>query len=231
MDLWSDLLSPADRMVAEARGVRSRLGNGRRPALLVVDPQTAFVGVNRPILESAAVYPNSLGDRAFPAVGALAQLLAAARAGGIPVFYSQSGLRPGEERFSGFKGQRRAGGAPDEDEGYEIVAELAPRPGEVVIQKRFPSAFFGTPLMAFLHSLGVDSLVVGGFSTAGCVRATVVDAVSYNFTVAVVAEATADRLDLSYKVNLMELNMKYADVISLTEALQYLSAHGWVDQR
>lgn len=223
-EFWSEVLRGEDREIFAAKANRPPLGLGKHPALLVVDAQVGFVGLQRPTVESMAAYPASIGERSYPAVAVLSRLLAAARAGAVPVFFSQSGMRPGEERFSSFKRQRMPGVSISPDKGYDIVPELAPQPGEVVIQKRFPSAFFGTPLMTFLHALGIDTLVIGGFSTGGCVRSTVVDAASYNFRIGVVAEATGDTLDLAHRIHLLEMDMKYADVISAADALSYLAS-------
>jgi maleamate amidohydrolase len=108
------------------------------------------------------------------------------------------------------------------DRANVIVEKIAPQDGDFVISKKKPSAFFGTPLASYLVDLGVDQLIVAGCVTSGCVRATVFDAFSYNFRVAVVEEATFDRIPLSHEVALFEMDAKYADVVSLTEATRYL---------
>ena len=92
----------------------------------------------------------------------------------------------------------------------------------MVIRKDKPSVFFGTPLMSYLHELQVDTLLVTGTTTSGCVRATVVDAFSYNFKVVVVEECVFDRGQASHQVNLFDMQAKYADVVSLEDALRYL---------
>jgi maleamate amidohydrolase len=102
------------------------------------------------------------------------------------------------------------------------VREIAPRDGDIVIRKDKPSVFFGTPLMSYLHELQVDTLLVAGTTTSGCVRATVVDAFSYNFKVVVVEECVFDRGQASHKVNLFDMQAKYADVVPLEAALGYL---------
>ncbi len=92
----------------------------------------------------------------------------------------------------------------------------------MVLLKRYPSAFFGTPLVSFLTGAGVDSLVVCGITTSGCVRATVVDAMSYNYNAVVAADACADRLQLSHRVALLDMHMKYADVMLVDQVLAVL---------
>jgi nicotinamidase-related amidase len=111
-----------------------------------------------------------------------------------------------------------------EDVGWAsaIMDPLAPREDELVIDKARASAFFGTPIDAYLRRLGIDSLIVAGESTSGCVRATVVDAYSLGFDVMVVEEATFDRVSVSHKVNLFDMHHKYATVVSLEVALDYV---------
>ncbi len=225
---WELLLTDEDRAVLAAGGFGRRGGLGRRPALLVVDAQYGFVGLDAPILESVKVYPTSVGARAWRAVERIVQLRAAARAAAVPVLYSQSGTLPGEDAFDAFAPKvgaaRTPGLAAPPCPPYAIVAAVAPAPGEVVIQKRFASAFFGTPLASFLRRLDVDSLVVCGFTTSGCVRATVVDAVSHGYPVVVAGDACADRLPLSHAVALLDIDTRYGDVVSAAEAAAPLGA-------
>ena len=99
---------------------------------------------------------------------------------------------------------------------------IAPQPRELVIRKHKPSAFFGTPLASFLVQLGVDSLLLAGTTTSGCVRATAVDAFSQNYRVAVVEEGCFDRGQASHALSLFDLHAKYADVVSLAETLAFV---------
>ena len=105
---------------------------------------------------------------------------------------------------------------------YAIKAELAPAPGELVIHKERASAFFGTPLIAHLQQKRIDSLIICGESTSGCVRASTVDAYSYGFHNVVVEECTYDRSLITHKVNLFDLHHKYADVMHIEEVLAHL---------
>jgi isochorismate hydrolase len=105
---------------------------------------------------------------------------------------------------------------------YDIKAELAPEPGELVIYKERASAFFGTPLVAHLQMKKIDSLIICGESTSGCVRASTVDAYSYGFHNTVVEECTYDRAMINHKVNLFDLHHKYADVMHIEEVLAQL---------
>ena len=95
-----------------------------------------------------------------------------------------------------------------------VVSELAPGPDEVVIRKIKPSAFFGTPLASYLNELKIDSLVITGCTTSGCVRATVVDAFSLNYRVVIPSDGVFDRFELSHQVSLFDLSLKYADVVT-----------------
>ena len=104
----------------------------------------------------------------------------------------------------------------------EICDELAPAPGDVVIRKRFASAFFETPLRSILGERGVDSVLIAGLSTSGCVRATAVDAVQSGFIPLVVRDAVGDRAAGPHDASLFDLDAKYADVVSLAETLRHL---------
>ena len=109
-------------------------------------------------------------------------------------------------------------------DGNTIVAEIAPQPQDIVIEKLKPSVFFGTPLLSHLVLLGADSLIVAGTTTSGCVRATVVDAFSNNYRVAIVEEGCFDRSQASHALSLCDMNAKYADVFRLEETLAYIEA-------
>jgi isochorismate hydrolase len=110
------------------------------------------------------------------------------------------------------------------DKGNEIVAEIAPQTGDIIVRKQKPSAFFGTPLMSMLNEVHADSVLVTGTTTSGCVRASVIDAFSYNLKVSVVEECVFDRGQASHKINLFDMAMKYADVVSLKESIDYIDA-------
>src|SRR5690606_6114326 len=103
-----------------------------------------------------------------------------------------------------------------------IVAEIAPLPGDIVVRKHKPSAFFGTPTLSYLVQLGADSLIVAGTTTSGCVRSTVMDAFSHNYRLAVVEEACFDRAEASHAISLCDMHAKYADVLKLDEALEFM---------
>jgi len=224
MATWDDILTERDRQVYARAGFARRQGLGERPALLIIDMNLNFTGeAPEPILKAIERSRLSCGDEAWKAIPAIERLLKLARDRRLPVFYTT-----GDASLPAARPATKARSAPEGHEvdrvkGNEIVPALAPRDGEVVIRKQKASAFFGTPLMSLLTELRVDSLVVTGCTTSGCVRATVVDAFSYNLSVGVVEEAVFDRGEISHKVNLFDMNAKYADVISLAEAEAYLA--------
>jgi nicotinamidase-related amidase len=126
---------------------------------------------------------------------------------------------------------RRKRGMPDtegwclaDSEGAQIHAAVAPEADDIVLPKCKPSAFFGTPLLALLIDRDIDTLLVCGGSTSNCVRATAVDAASFNFRTIVVADCVFDRFEISHLVALFDLDRQYADVVSLTEAVEGLAA-------
>ena len=108
------------------------------------------------------------------------------------------------------------------EKGYEFVADIAPQPEDILLPKKHPSAFFGTPLVSYLVDKNVDTLVVTGCTTSGCVRGSVVDGFAYNFRIVVPHDAVYDRSDTSHAVNLFDMSAKYADVMTTSETLSRL---------
>src|SRR6266851_4536936 len=145
--------------------------------------------------------------------------IAAARRAGVPVFYCTQDIRPNNRPPGAVSTRRQRSVPPD---GYAIYKEFPPEPSDVVILKQRASAFQGTPLFSHLSLLGVQSLIVCGESTSGCVRASAVDAYSNGFHVAIVEECTFDRSELIHKVNLFDLHHKYVDVMHLDEVEAHL---------
>ncbi|HZU07650.1 MAG TPA: isochorismatase family protein [Chloroflexota bacterium] len=226
--IWDDVIPERDRQVFDEAGYGATGGFGQRPALLVVDVTYDFCGDRRePILESIKRFRNSCGEAAWDAIPHLQTLLAAARRKRVPIIYTHAGPRFDAVRVGGWARKNARALAPTEISariGNDIVAEIAPQPGDIVIEKDKPSAFFGTPLLSYLIAMRVDSVIVTGTTTSGCVRATVVDAFSNNLAVAVVEECCFDRVVISHKVSLFDMNGKYADVVSLNETLAYLES-------
>jgi maleamate amidohydrolase len=190
-----------------------RVGWGARPALLVIDLVRAYTEPGGPF---GLPQPE-------PAVAATAELVAAARAGGHLVVWTVVRYAAGLADGGLFVRKVPALAAFAEDApGNWGALTLAPEPGEPVLVKQYASAFFGTSLAATLHTAGVDTVVVAGVSTSGCVRASAMDALNSGFRPQVVRQACADRSPALHESNLADLDAKYADVIDLAEALGHL---------
>lgn len=221
--VWDAFLSERDREHL-ARGWRKPgpFGLGARPVLLVIDDYRGSLGDRRlPLLEAVEEWPTACGLEGWEAVDRTAELLAVARAAGIPVVHTTND--PAGPPWAIAEGRTQSLIPADGwDRRYDIVDEVAPAPGELVIEKTSPSAFFGTALVAHLTHWGVDTVVACGNSTSGCVRASVVDASSYRYRVAVVEDCCFDRTEAAHALNLFDLDQKYADVISSDEAAAYL---------
>jgi maleamate amidohydrolase len=223
--IWDDVVPERDREVFAEAGYGKTGGFGQRPALIVVDVTYDFCGDrSEPILDSIQKFRNSCGEAAWVAIPDLQRLIGAARDNGVPVVYTHALPRPNAVHAGGWARKNARVLEPTEISqriGNDIVAEIAPRPADIVIQKDKPSAFFGTPLLSYLVALGCDSVIVTGTSTSGCVRGTVIDAFSNNLAVSVVEECCFDRLIVSHKINLFDMHGKYADVVSTDETVAY----------
>lgn len=225
--IWDDLLTPTDRAVIENAGFGKSRGFGTSPMLVMIDCQYNYIGADKPIAEQQEEYPAGGGEGAWRAIRTIEGLLDIARTIDIPILYTRN-VQKRTIRFDSFAGKSAWDHSRtlDDAPGSRIVTEIAPRPEDLVLDKSYASAFYGTPLVNYLVGLRVDTLIVTGVSTSGCVRATAVDGVTRGFNVAVVADATADRIEASHKVALLDLWMKYADVIGSSDAAAYLNGLG-----
>lgn len=205
--------------VYERSGIGGRAGFGERPAVVVVDFQKGFTDPKSPV-----------GGDLSEQIAATASLLDVARARSLPVAYTAVGFDPGLR--DGATWLRKMPGLSllvDGSQWCEIDARVAPRPGDPVWVKRASSAFFGTPLISFLTAAGVDTLIVTGCVTSGCVRATTIDAVSWGYRTIVPRECVGDRAQGPHDWNLFDIDSKYADVVPLDEVLaQVAGADGKV---
>ena len=216
---WKDIVTPDLLEVYDF--YRRQIFVGPNPALLAIDLyEVVYAGGPLPPAKLAKSHPNSCGEYAFAAIEPTRQLLAAARAAGLPVFYSTGDTRAASR--PGFVAATKRKRPPVNPVDYAIRPEFKPEPNDVVITKQRASVFFGTPLMAHLTQLGVQSLIICGESTSGCVRASAVDAYSNGFHVVLVEECCFDRSLLSHKVNLFDMHHKYADVMHIEEVLAHL---------
>jgi len=190
---------------------RRSVGLGRRPALLLVDMIRGFTDPACP-----------LGSACAEVIAANARLLAAFRERGLPVYYTTVVYRD-EQQARVFRQRVPALNLLQPGSTWvEVDPVLAPRIGEPVIEKQWASSFFGTDLAAQLRGDAVDSLVVTGLTTSGCVRATVVDGLQHEFPVVVPREAVGDRNPEAHAANLFDMHAKYADVHDLDEVVQQL---------
>lgn len=230
--VWERFLTEQDKAHVSAKKER-RMGFGKKPALLLIDLyRWVFGDKPEPILEAIKVWPSSCGLAGWNALPRIQTLLSAARGAGIPVVHT-TGLGDEGSGIKGWAALRQGGeNAPMNPEAleryrrrYDIIDEVEPLPGEAVIKKSSPSAFWGTPLVGHLNYLGVDTILTVGESTSGCVRASVVDGCTNRFRMMVVEEGVFDRHEACHAVNLFDMNQKYADVVSLDEALNYLKAY------
>lgn len=228
MPVWDSFLSERDKRIFSAAGYGARGGFGKRPVVLVIDVNYAFVGDRpEPIEESIKTWRNSCGEAGWTAMESIAAMLQAARRQGLPVVYSTSD----EPRTDGFesgrwsaKNRRRAENRDLEQMrlGATIPTRIAPCPSDIVIRKNKPSVFFGTLLASYLTDLHADTIIACGTTTGGCVRATVLDGFSHNYHMVLMEEGTFDRGQASHAINLFDMQQKYADVISLEETLDYI---------
>ena len=193
------------------------IGWGRKVAIVVVDMTRAFVE-DRFALGSA-----KMGQAALRGI---AQLLEAARPIGIPIFFTKMiPFRNPTEAGRWYDSCPGIFGDADDPNAHEAAAippEIAPRADEPVIVKGKPSAFFGTQLHSMLTFHNVDTLIITGMVTSGCVRATVDDAFAHDYRVVLPVECVADRAEVPHRVNLFDMEMISADVIGLAETLAHV---------
>ena len=218
---WETIFPEEERRVYEKAGYHSRQAFGRNPALLIIDVLLGFTGTNpMEIMDAIEEFPTSCGKVAWEALPKIKELLETCRKADIPVVYST-----GDAEFKTVFGNATKRTVVQKD--FERLATnfpemIQPREDEYVVRKARASAFFGTHLITYLMNRGIDSLLVTGTTTCGCVRATVLDGYSYGIPVFVVEECVFDRSRTSHLVNLYEMNSKYATVITLAEALSFI---------
>jgi nicotinamidase-related amidase len=217
MNIWDDLpFSERDRANYAKAGMGGRIAPGVAPAVAVVDMNRAFTDSR---------YPTGDAEAAAPAIAAIADLLEVARRNEIPIVYTTTLSSPHVAVRGLWKGSEdpAANELMQSPEAHEIGGPIAPTPEDIVLAKTKPSAFWQTGLVDILVYHRVDTLIVCGMVTSGCVRATVIDAFSHNLRVLVPVECVADRGELSHKVNLFDIHMKYGDVLPTEEVIAYLS--------
>ena len=212
--IWEDLLSERDKQVITKAGYdkegasswESR-GAGTNPLVLVIDMQRLVVGDNVPILDAIEDYRTAMGEVAWEAIDHIEPFLEFARSNDISVAYTRVIPSSYDD---------------PEHEDLQIVDPVAPEEGETVIDKTYASAFYGTDLLSRLVRGGHDSVIIVGNSTSGCVRATAIDAQQNGFDVLLPQECLFDRIEASHKVALLDLWMKYAEVLEREEVEAYI---------
>lgn len=206
---WEECVPIAERERLLAAGFGAPVSMGARPCLLAIDVTLAFLGGSTP---AGAAYPTACGEQGWRTLPTIMELLGHARRAGIPRV-----LSTGSAADAGF-----VGGAiklSSDPEHATLVhdapfpAEIDPRADEYVLGKAKASAFFGTPLLSYLHRNAVDTLIVAGTTTSGCVRATVVDGASHGYPVFVAEDACFDRSPFAHASNLFDIQMKYGSVV------------------
>ena len=215
IEKWTGFI-PDEELESYRKGAfGNRIGMGHSPALLNVDTTYMFVD---------PAYPQCGGEMPeFTA--ALTRLTEAFRALNLPVYYS----RRDDRRHPTRRGiwNLKLGNATEHIYSQEPRADewppaYAPREQDVIVYKNKPSAFFATPLEAFLRYDGIDTLVVAGISTSGCIRATVNDAFAHNLRVIIAEETVGDRSATAHRANLFDMDMKFADVEKLEDVMAEL---------
>lgn len=202
-----------DLLANYKRAYDRRVGFGSRPALILID---FCMGYFDPACDLYAGVDDALA--------AALRVRAAARDAGIPVILTNVVYHP--SAIDGGRFFEKAAPLKNFIQGHPMAAwapGLAPFDDELVISKQYPSAFFGTSLASTLTAMGVDSVLLTGLTTSGCVRASCVDAMSHGFRTSVIADACGDRHPAPHDANLFDMNAKYADVISEDEAQAFLA--------
>ncbi len=202
------------KVIYQRSGLGHRIGYGKHPALLVIDMQLGFTAPER----------SPLAGNLDSQIAAINRLIPVARNSGTPIVFTVVGYDPNIPGDGGLWPEK----APTLLE-LKLSSDLVkldprlPRAREdLFLVKKYASAFLGTPLASTLVSRGVDTVVVTGCTTSGCVRATVVDALSYGFRPIIPEEAVGDRAQEPHEANLFDMDSKYGDVVPLSDALAYL---------
>lgn len=204
-------MSEEDLLANYQRAYNTRVGFGKKPALILIDFCQAYFEPG-----------NALYSEVDDALASALRVRAAARAAGVPVILTNVVYHP--LAIDGGRFFEKASPLKNFLRGSPMGAwgpGLEPFEDELVVSKQYPSAFFGTSLASTLTALGIDSVLLTGLTTSGCVRASCVDAMSHGFRTAVVADACGDRHPGPHEANLFDMNAKYADVVSEAEAIAF----------
>jgi nicotinamidase-related amidase len=214
MHIWDDLLTERDKQVISKAGYDKQgasswesRGMGTDPMVLAIDMQRLAVGPDEPILDAIDDYRTAMGEIAWNAIDHIKPFLEFVREREFPVTYTR--VIP-------------ASYDDPSHEDLDIVDPVAPKDGDTVIDKSYASAFYGTDLLSRLVRGGHDSVIIVGNSTSGCVRATTIDAQQNGFDVILPQECLFDRIEASHKISLLDMWMKYAEVLDRTEVESWI---------
>jgi nicotinamidase-related amidase len=219
---WMKLIPEADLATYRAGGFLRDLAFGERTALVVVDITLGFCGSPGLTLEQAiAEFPTACGPISWETMPRVGRLIRLFRDRGLPIVFTNNDIGANAYAGKATKGERATKPDPRFN---DFPTEVAPRDGEWVLSKTKASGFFQTPLAAHLVRQRIDTVVVCGVSTSGCVRATAVDAYSHGFTTYVIDDCCFDRSWFAHCANLFDLQAKYASVVSLAELATLMSS-------
>lgn len=226
MRRWEAVFTGTDQELLQRSGMGRKQEYGKSPALLIIDVTKRFLGPNKPILEAVKESRVACGETGWKRLPNIKKLLEACRSNDIPVIFAVPDTATRERSGMLQKGRTPELAVKEDFVAEEIADEIAPLASELLLPKIRPSIFFGTPLVSCLQAMKIDTLLITGSTTSGCVRAAAVDGFSYGYRCFVVEECTFDRFELSHLVNLFDINAKYADVITLEEAMNYVNEVG-----
>jgi maleamate amidohydrolase len=196
-------------------GYHAKQTYGARPALLLVDFAQAYFDPEAPLFG---------GEGCVAARDHAIRLAEGARAASVPVIFTEVKYQPGGGDGGAFYAKVPALSCFDAGRDTQrLVDGLRVEPGDLMITKQYPSAFFGTSLAATLQFNRIDTLIIGGLTTSGCVRATCIDSISSGFVTLIAHEACGDRAEGPHEANLFDMSAKYADLIATEEALAYMA--------
>lgn len=212
---WMSIVPEAERAVYRQSGFGEPQPFGSSPALIVIDVTLAFTGSKpQPLADAIQEYPTACGVIAWEALPRIARLLTMFRDRGWPVVFTRNDSL--DQRYAG-SATKRVRSKPAPPSGQDFPAEIEPLESEWVLEKAKASCFFATPLTSYLLKLKVDTLMICGVSTSGCVRASVVDACSHGYNTFVIDDCCFDRSHFAHCANLFDVSAKYASVVSLSE--------------
>jgi nicotinamidase-related amidase len=223
MKAWEKIVPDEDRVIYDNAGFGKRQSFGKRPALMVIDVVESFTGSKpQSVLEAQSEYALSCGESSWEALPKIKSLISLSRNADIPIVYTKANAY--ERSFCGGSTKLEVDDIQFIRTSHTtpIAKMVEPEDKDFVLEKTKASAFFDTVLDSYLKRLKIDTLLVCGTSTSGCVRATVVDGFSYGYKVFVVEDCCFDRSGFYHLASLYDLNAKYATVVALAEAEDYI---------